>query len=410
MAAALPGSLYVDKTIKDLIADNLPNGVTVDHNWAAATIQHPVLSLGLGAAANDASFYDFLFWLLDRQYAGLYYDVAKDAYSICDAKPTGTPFKLLPALVASLEAVFPEVRRQAWAVLNSYTDAALAKKDIPNSNGVTGVRTDFMIRSPIASDLTDRTTLETTRACQPNPEANVELASFPATPLVPSMAITLDSTWSNNVYQFGSPYRVLRATLKAKAVDQEATANADDTSARYELDYTLRLELGSDTYQRYPEYRVPVWPFYVEGKVLSEVGTPTGCTFQPYTDAQTSIDYHKVKIPLWGDIKVIVAFEPTFFSGHFFFPLYKDQRVLIALEFDSARIRSFLDWRPGGRLPTDSQGNHILVGKEDNKNQTSIRHVYVDAKPQFIIERIMGSDHQSIKIDEGGIHMVTRNG
>jgi hypothetical protein len=79
------------------------------------------------------------------------------------------------------------------------------------------------------------------------------------------------------------------------------------------------------------------------------------------------------------------------------------------LEFDSARIRSFLDWRPGGRLPTDSQGNHILVGKEDAKNQTSIRHVYVDAKPQFIIERIMGSDHQLIKIDEGGIHMVTRN-
>jgi hypothetical protein len=404
-----PSSLYVDKTIKDLIADNLPDGVTVDHNWAAATVQHPVLSLGLGAATNDASFYDFLFWLLDRQYAGLYYDIAKDAYSICDSKPTGTPFKLLPALVSSVETVFPEVRREAWAVLNSYTDAALSKKDIPNPNGVTGVRTDFMIRSPIASDLTDRVSLETTRACQPNPEVNIELASFPATPLLPSMALTLDSTWSNNVYQFGKTYRVYTATLKAKAVDQEATANVDDKSARYELDYALRLELGSDTYQRYPKYAVPVWPFYVEGKVLSEVGTPTELTFQPYTDAQTSIDYHKVKIPLWGDIKVIVAFEPTFFSGHFFFPLYKDQRVLIALEFDSARIRSFLDWRPGGRLPTDSQGNHILVGKEDAKNQTSIRHVYVDAKPQFIIERIMGSDHQLIKIDEGGIHMVTRN-
>ena len=403
-----PSALYVGKTLKDLIEDNKPDGVTIEHAWAASSPTHPVLSLGLGAAINDASYYDFLFWLFDKVNVGLYYDPAADKYTIADDKPTGDVVKLRHDQVATLECVFPALHRDATAVLNAYTDAATKKKDLTNADGVTGVRTDYMIRSAVAGDLDTRVTLETARALQREPEARVELKMFPSTPFVPGMKIELDAEFSANLYQNGKTYRVVTGRLAGEAAEPEATANNLDVTNRYQLDYALQLELASDPVVHRPPFRRPVWPFHVEGKVLSEVGADPELTFQPYPDQQTSIDYYKVKIPLWSDQQVIVPYEPITHPGHFFFPLYKDERALIALYFDRARIRAFLDWRPGGRLPTDSQGNHLLVGKKD-KNQTSIRHVYEDQKPVMTIQRTLDTDVQTLTISEGTIRWETRD-
>lgn len=403
-----PSALYVDKTLKDLIEDNKPEGVNIDHAWAASSATHPVLSLGLGVATNDATYYDFLFWLFDKLNVGFYYDIAGDKYQIADAKPTSTAVELRRAEVESLECVFPPVRRDAQAVLNAYSDAPTKKKDITNTDGVTGVRIDYLIRSAVAADLDTRVTLETARAKQHEPEARVQLAYFPAQPFVPGMILKLASGWSTNVLQNGKSYRIVSVRLAGKAERQDPIADNLDAGNRYELDHVLHLELDSDPVVRHRPFLRPVWPFYVEGKVLSETGAADELTFQPYQDQQTSLEYYKVKIPLWQDQKVIVPYEPITHPGHFFFPLYKDERVLVALYFDKARIRAFLDWRPMGRLPTDTQGNHLLVGKKD-KNQTSISHVYEDQKPVMTIKRTLQEDVQTITISEGMIRWETRD-
>ncbi|MFT3765635.1 MAG: hypothetical protein QM820_08985 [Minicystis sp.] len=403
-----PSVLYVDKTLKDLIEDNKPTGVTIEHAWAASSPTHPVLALGLGSAVNDASYYDFLFWLFDKLNVGFFYDPAGDKYKIADAKSSGTAIDLRRAEVEVMECVFPPIHRDAVAVLNAYSDAGTKKKDITNADGVTGVRTDYLIRSAIAADLDTRATLETDRAKQHEPEARVTLKLFPAVPFVPGMLLKLDSEWSTKVFQYGKTYRIVTVRLAGEAEHQQATMDDRDATNRYQLDYALQLELNSDPVVRHPPFRRPVWPFYVEGKVLSEVGADDELTFQPYPDEQTSLEYYKVKIPLWEDQKVIVPYEPITHPGHFFFPLYKDERALVALYFDKARIRAFLDWRPGGRLPTDSQGNHLLVGKKD-KNQTSISHVYEDQKPVMTIKRTLEDDVQTITISEGMIRWETRD-
>lgn len=402
-----PTALYVDKSLKDLIDDNAPEGVTIEHAWAAMSTRHPVLGLGLGAAS-DASFLDFLFWLLHRLNVGLYYDLGADRYTVADAKPRRAPRRLRRAEVQTMETIFPPVRRDTAAVLNAYTDAGTKRKEIANPVGAGGVRTDHLIRSSIAGDLDARATLETARAEQHEPEARAELGLFPPTPFVPGMQIELDEVWSPSVYQHGKTYRIVSARISGEAVEQEATANDHDETNVYKLCYDLDLELGADPVVRYPAFQRPEWPFYVEGKVLSEVGAADEGTFQPYQDAQTSLEHYKVKIPLWGDQTVIVPYEPLTQPGHFFFPLCKDERVLVALYFDKARIRASLDWRPGARLPTDTQGNHLLLGKKD-KNQTSIRNVYEDQKPVMTIQRTLESDEQTITISEGTIRFETRD-
>ena len=97
---------------------------------------------------------------------------------------------------------------------------------------------------------------------------------------------------------------------------------------------------------------------------------------------------------------------PGQFPGHFYFPAYKDERVLLALDHDRAWIKRFLDWRPGARLPAEGQGNHLLLGKKDG-DQTSIRHLYESAKPVLAIERTMAKDTQLIEVKEGTILIRT---
>jgi len=403
-----PSALYVDKTLKDLIEANKPEGVNIDHAWSASSVTHPVLSLGLGGAKNDATYYDFLFWLFDKLSVGFFYDPAADKYKIADAKPTSAAVPIRRAEVESLECVFPPLRRDSVTVLNAFSDAVTKKKDLTNPESAAGVRIDYMIRSSIAADLDTRATLETARAKQHEPEARVALSRFPALPFVPGMILELASEWSPNLYQHGKKYRIVSARIAAQAERQEASSDDRDDTNRYQLDYALDLELDSDPVVRHPPFIRPVWPFNVEGKVLSEVGAAAELTFQPYQDQKTSLDYYKVKIPLWENQKVIVPYEPIADPGQFFFPLYKDERVLVALYFDEARIRACLDWRPGGRLPTDSQGNHLLLGKKD-KNQTSISHVYEDQKPVMTIKRNLEEDVQTLTISEGTIRWETRD-
>jgi len=178
--------------------------------------------------------------------------------------------------------------------------------------------------------------------------------------------------------------------------------------SRYNIDMRSRLELKEEKALNMPPFKVPSYPIYVEGKIVSEQGKEEEETYQIYKHPRTEIDHYKVKIPLFDNKQIVVPFEPLFAPGHFYFPAYKDERVLVALEFHSARIIRCLDWRPGGRLPMDTQGDHILFGKSDTSN-TSISHIYVDNKPQLNMKRSSSKDTEIIQLHEGTIILQTKD-
>lgn len=401
-----PKALYVGKKWQDVVNGNLPQGVTVTWSWSAATTKtFPVLSLALDE--DTASFHDFVVWLADTRGAGIFYSVADDSYAFRDAKPeASSPTALRIEEVAVVTTTYPRVRRATVTVLNAYSEAATKTQDVTNADAVQGVKEHHLVRSQVGSVLTDRVTLETTRSKQGEPGVRLALARFPADALRPNAAISLGEGFSTALAQNGKTYRTTFVDIEAKAADTRAGDATADVSNTYEIDYRVEAELAADPVMRLPAYRTPVWPMLVEGKVLSETGADDELTYQVYTEEQTSLDTYKVKIPVFADQKVIVPFEPTSLSGHFYFPLYRDERVLVALHFDHARVVEYLDWRAGARLPLDSQGNHLLVGKKGT-DQTSVRHVYVDAKPELTIERKKDEDLQTIKVSEGTILIKT---
>jgi hypothetical protein len=54
------------------------------------------------------------------------------------------------------------------------------------------------------------------------------------------------------------------------------------------------------------------------------------------------------------------------------------------------------------RLPADSQGNHLLFGK-NGSSQTSLKHTYVDGKPVLALDRTAGADRGRLQLDDGNL-------
>lgn len=401
-----PTRLYVDTTYQAMFADNLPAGVTLTHGWAASSVQRPVIAIGLGVDENEASFRDFVLWLLDRENASLTYDVAGDSYKIVDTKATpSATLELEAGEVSSVEIVLPRLRRAKPWVLNASTEASQAKKEGTNEQATTGVRADYLVRTPIASQQDARATLENNRAKQHMAGLRLVMAAFPSKPMVPGLGVTLVNDFSEALYTNSKSFRVVRVSLSGRGTGEEGGVEGGPTN-RYELSYVVELEQQSDPVFDAPAHVAPRYPFVVEGKVVSETGAADEETYQIYQESATSLDMYKVAVPLFENKKVIVQFEPMTLSGQFYFPAYKGERVLVSLDLLKASFAGYLDWRPGARLPLDTQGNHLLLGKKA-ASQTSIKHAYVDAKPEFTIVRTSDKDEQSIKVFEGTLFMIT---
>lgn len=402
-----PIALYVDKTLKDVLEDNKPKGVTIKYSWAPLTRKHAVLSLPL-AADGRASFYDYVCWLLRTYHGGLFYDADQDRYELVDSKLSFATTAPNIEDVRTLAGHFPRTPRDEVNVLNGWSEAKTPSKTLANRHGVSGVRRDFLMVSSVSADMDARTTLERKRHEAAEPGVHLLFSRYPSVTFKPTMIAEFAPAegFSDKLLQHGKKYRVTRLSIAARAVRQEATDDDGYDTNAYEMTYAAELELKSDSRFLLPPYVSPHWPVHVEGKIVSETGKTTEGTYQYYEDAATSLAHYKVEVPLFNKQKVIVAYHAGLLSGHFYFPAYRDARVRLALEFNRAWISRFLDWRPGARLPQNTQGNHLLFGKQAT-DQTSMAHTYVEAKPQLRVARTNKQDKQLIEVSEGTITFRT---
>jgi hypothetical protein len=365
-------------------------------------------TLPLGAEGNEASFYDFVGWFVSTHNGVWIYDSAKDEYTLSASKSESDESVQMDKLdVEDLRIEFPQTIRHDVAVLNSYSEKP-QRTVIEQKQAVDGIRHDCLLRLPIAADYQQQSSLEEERLKIREHEISLTFQRFPRDTCGPGRLTEFSGAgWSDQIFSSGKVYRVRNLLLDASAVASEITADHNMPHARYNIDMSSQLELKSERWVSLPPFKRPVFPLYVEGKIVSEQGGDAAETYQIYQDAKSSLDQYKVSIPLWNNQQVVVPFEPNFFSGHFYFPDYRNARVLVALEFHSGRIQRFLDWRPGARLPMDTQGNLVLFGKTA-KSKTCVQHVYVDDKPVLDMKRTSGKDTEMIKMVEGSLILETK--
>jgi hypothetical protein len=407
-----PCDLFVDSTLKTLITAHTSSKIDLTYDWPVLETTHPVLSLSLGASNNQAgtpncqaSFYDYIIWLVDTQDGVFSYDCTNNQYTLSASKSQeGTAQSLNALEVSTINVIFPEVPRHQPKVLNAYTESASITA-VTNSNMESPTRHDYIGRYPIASDGQARVTLETARLKERSHEVAIEYKQFPLNVTPPGQLVDFQgsSAWSSSLFVQPNTYRVRKWHLSARWVKQGEFPG----HSCYDMEHSIYLESKTEPWVDLPSYLLPAYPFFVEGKIVSEVGADDEATYQFYTDSETSTNYYYTKIPLWENKKVRTAYLPNKDTGQFYFPPYKHQRVLIGLNFNHAFINAFLDWGNSTALPQDSLANHVVMGKTPT-NRNTIKHSYIDNKPDLQIQRIMDKDTELLQFSDGYIIIRTQ--
>jgi hypothetical protein len=403
-----PCDLLVDKSVKNLIEDNKATGVTVNYDWPALDDTFAINTLPLGVYEKGASFYDFIVWYTACQNGVLTYDSKENEYTLSDAKDQKGQATEMSKLEVERHVIdFPATIRYTGRLLNAYSEDP-RRQDITQSQSKEGVWRDLLLRLPIASDFEKAYRLESDKQKIKSHEIHLTHRRFPQLTYRPGELVKIEGgLWSEKLFTKGKEYRVRDILIRAQAVNDAPDADHNMTYSRYTIDMRSRLEQKDEATVSLPPFKAPPFPIYVEGTIVSEQGQEEEETYQIYEHPQTALDQYKVKVPLFENQQVVAPFEPTFLPGQFYFPAYKGQRVLLLFDFHAARIVRFLDWRAGCRLPMDTQGDHLLLGKTLRSN-TSINHVYVDNKPQLNVKRTSDSDTEKIHLHEGVIVLETK--
>lgn len=400
-----PIALYTDTTMKDVIEAQKVSGIALEYDWdPVLTETHPVVCLGCDLDRGRASFYDFLQWYV-REWNGVFtYDAKENKYRIAAAKSEeGTPSILRAAEVAHLDWVAPApLRRDAHIMSASSKEHKDETITLAAPGAVAPMRRDYLMIAPVAARVDARKAIETARLVSEEPLLDIEFGTWPTITMHPGRFVRLETGgWSTKILPYMDEFRVTEVDLAARAEKPSPEADRGLKETGYKTAFRARAETKADPTPRGPAFRPPEWPIYAEGRVVSEVPEDKERTYQIYTDAATSLEMYKVNVPLWNK-KVIAPYEPGLEPGHFYFPAYRDQRVLVRLDFQAARIERYLDWAAGAKLDQTTQGNHLLLGKSAT-SETSIKHHYVDSKPVLEVKRVSGADRQTLTISEGSM-------
>ncbi len=402
-----PFDLYVQSSLQDVIDAYKAQGMTMTYDWGQLDESLDVLCIGLGGE-QDATFYDLVMWYVDRNSGVFELTPGTGGYRFGKTKaiPTGDADVIDEETVDSIRILVPEPKRHSSSLRNPFTEAAVAQKDLPNPLGVSGVRVDPVVHTWIQKVFDARVDVETFKLVPPDPMIEVTYKAVPDKLEDPGTTMNLSDEFPITVYPSGNDYRLIGMTLRAQQDlhDGGAEEDLEATTAAYQIDLVHRLELTRDATPRVPPYRRPRYPVFVEGRVLSASGAAADRTWYPMEDEATSLFEYRINVPLWNKI-VVTPFIPDKFSGHFFFPAYKNQRVLLALEFDSARVDAYLEWAIP--LSKDTQGDQLILGFNDTSH-TYLTQVYTDDKPVVTLARVDDADTQTVTISEGDILMVVK--
>ncbi|MCP3101812.1 hypothetical protein LZ198_23325 [Myxococcus sp. K15C18031901] len=402
-----PTELRTDTSLADLLTEHTAGAFTLDCDWDVLDEKRPLICLGLGEDAPGVGFYDFVAWLAASRGGVWTYDCMKDRYALAARKaPVGKAVLLSREKVGQAEVVFPSVPRHGARVLNA-SAVQPSTKPLTSKVAVAGVHQDHLVRTPILSQVEQRQTLEEARLRAPQRRVRLTFSHFPTVAVHPGAGIRLEGArWGGVAVGTGEDLRSVELSLEARSLNPGPHAGLQTKDAGYDVAMSVLLERVADLTVALPPHRVPRYPIHVEGKMLAPGGGEKDRIYLLSEDKKTSVLTWRITVPLWNKV-VSVPSEPGFFPGHFYFPPYKNARVLVALHFDRAALHRHLDWADAARLPQDGQGDSILLGKNDT-SQTSIIHDFQDARPVWHLRRVSGPDTETVRMAEGVMMLQTK--
>jgi len=401
-----PTELHTDMSMAEVLEAHKAT-LQLSLDWATLKQKQPLFCLALGSDAPGVSFYDFVLWYVDTHQGVFSYDNQGDQYLLTDSKPaSGQPAALSPLPVHSVRVLVPPPIRHGTRVLNAVAEAPTTTA-LEHSQAVTGVSHDVLLRTPLASRAEQRQKQEKARLQVRQRQFQVAFKRYPPMDVFPGALLRMEgSLWSAGMTGLDEDLRVRTLELEAHAEDEGQHDAQNTPTTNYQANLTLQLESTSEPVVTLPAYRAPRYPIHVEGLVHSPGGEPEDRRYLIAEDEKTSIHSFRMTVPLWNKTVSVLA-EPIHFPGQFFFPPYKNTRVLVALHHERAELLRFLDWKEGVRPPQDGQGDQILLG-QNKKSQTALTHDFQEDKPVWRMLRTSGGDTQVVRMSEGHLFIQVK--
>ena len=414
-----PLALYTQKSLKQVINANTNPIITVSAHGPQLSVAQEMIFLPLhpdNPSRERASFYDWLMWRLDEIQHEWQYDYSQNIYKIVPQPKRPEPFEIFAADIAEIITHRVEGRFYTESLMNDYTPAK-ANRPILNLDAVKGLRQDRLFHTQVP-DLFDAEYLKRQGDfSQPHPAFILLFKRFPSRPFPPGVGVDfkLDPIDFPD-HRFLIPpdaktaNRVARLCVELKTKETDVLPRFKGYSEGiFRCAVAAELQSGKDKDPRLPRYIEPRYPLDIEGMVHTDIGQPGEQIWQTYTDPTTAVVTLEVAIPLFKYQRVKVPFEPISQPGHFFFPPYRNERVLLSLYYDRAEVKRFLNWRIGAEMPMQTQGNHLKMGR-DLLNGASLQLTYAGDIPTFTITRQRYSSIQTILMYQSGIRLESVQG
>lgn len=400
-----PTELHTQKSLKDIL-DAHKGSLQIEYDWAMLGVARDMLCLGLGADAPEVSFYDFVLWHVDTNNGVFSYDCQHNQYRIADSKASSGQAAALSRLrVQNVQVQQPAPIRHGVRVLNALAEGPTTKP-VEQPQAATGISHDILLRTPVTKDAEQREKLAKAQLKVRQRQLRVSFKKFPSVDVYPGALVKLEGLWPQGFTGAGEDQRVLALELDAFSEHQGQYDDQQAPTARYQVRLVTQLEPSDEAAVTLPPYRVPRYPIHVEALVHAPAGEPDDRRWLITEDEKTSVNSFHVTVPMWNKT-VSVPAEPIHFPGHFFFPPYKNTRVLVALHFDHAEFIRFIDWKQGVRSPQDGQGDQILLGY-NKTSQTGLTHDFQDDKPVWRIHRTSLGDTQVVRMGEGHLFIQVK--
>ena len=411
-----PSELLVKDCMASAIKMQVVPPINLTINFPPADEVQPLISLVLGnteyispgetGVSNNASFYDFLIDYCARENAFFIYDYERQHYLLqADAPEPKSTQPFLPHEISTLHQHWPSSRRSITNLLNGVALGS-KKNTVKNSNAVTGINHDILLRHNIDHRFATRTSKESDKKMDHGEQIDVHFRQWPLQTFWPHCQFQINANVNGkHAFHADKSYCSDTCLISATAIDCTPEHNLDLHFTQYKLTYRMIGHKTDAPVSVLPDYKKPTYPLYVEGLVVSDVGAADEKTFDVPRNDQTGQFEYKVHIPLW-DKTIPILLEPDFLNSHFYFPFYRNTRLLIGLDLYRAHIYKVLSWGDGVQMPQITQGNHILFGKKTN-DETSLSHAYENSKPVFAIKRKKEKDTELLRMEEGSIIFQT---
>lgn len=401
-----PIELYTDTSMAEVI-DAHKASLQITQDWALLRQKQPMLCLAVGADAPEVSFYDFVLAYVAAHNGAWSYDSQKNEYLLADSKPSSGEAALLNReRVQHVQVHLPPTIRHGVRVLNAVANGPTTTA-IAQPQAAVGMSHDVLLRTPLPAQAEQRQKLEKARLQVRQRQVQVSFKKFPEVNVFPGALLRMEGPlWPAALTALAEDQRVLELELELHAQREGQHDELQATEALYELLMSARLESASEPVVTLPPYRAPRYPIHVEALVHSPGGEPPDRRYLIVEDEKTSLISFQMMVPLWNKV-VSVPAEPIHFPGQFFFPPYKNTRVLVELHLDRAELVRFIDWKEGVRTPQDGQGDQVLMGL-NKTSQTALTHDFQDDKPVWRMHRTSGGDTQIIRMGEGHLFIQVK--